>query len=298
MMKREKNLRMQEEERLKQMFAKGKGSSKHADKANNEGKPSKEKIYVDSTMKTYRQGWNHFCSFLKDMGVSTRNLSIVNCYVQPFIEYMIEKGYSAYTIHTWTAAVVKVLGLPLSDYRMPKRQRQDITRSRLPVKSDAHFSPSNHQDLIAFCRAVGPRNDKELAKIKGSDLFEQEDGSFAVFIAQGKGGKKRYAPICGSSAEVAAVVSMMRVAGEDLVFPHIPDAADIHSFRADYACRVYSAHARPINEIPREDRYICRKDMAGVIYDKRAMMVASKALGHSRLDVIALSYLWALDTSM
>lgn len=191
-----------------------------------------------------------------------------------------------------------MLELPLSEYRLPKRRRADVKRSRYPVKSDSHFCTANHRELVTFCRAVGPRNHKELEHIRGSDLIRNEDGSYAVLINKGKGGKMRQAPVIGSQDQIATVISLMHAANDDLVFANIPDAADIHSYRAEYACAVYQKYARPIDELPREDRYVCRGDLLGVVYDKRAMMAVSKALGHSRLDVIAQSYLWALNASM
>lgn len=294
-MLRRKNIRMQMADILRKMFAVGKGTSKHSDKELYSGKPAPDKIYVDTTLRTYRQGCNRFCDYLETITVKTRDLDALQPYVQPFAGWLIAQGYSAYTIHTWVSAVCKVLGLTLSDYTLPRRERRNVKRSRLPVKSDAHFAPYKHQDLIIFCRCVGPRNYKELQHIRGSDLCQLEDGSYAVHIVKGKGGKERYAPVYGSPDEIDLAVSLMRAAGNDPVFPHVHSAADIHSYRAEYACRVYKAHARPIAEIPRKERYICRKDMAGTIYDKQAMLIASVALGHSRLDVIALSYLWALE---
>ena len=41
-------------------------------------------------------------------------------------------------------------------------------------------------------------------------------------------------------------------------------------------------------------RYCCMKDRAGVWYDREAMREASRALGHSRIDVIAGHYLHTL----
>ena len=35
-----------------------------------------------------------------------------------------------------------------------------------------------------------------------------------------------------------------------------------------------------------------RKDRAGETYDKRAMAIVTKNLGHNRIDVIAQSYLY------
>lgn len=294
-MARSKTIRQQGVDQLRQMFARGKGTQKHIDKQQNGGKPDKGKVYVDSTRNTYLQGWHKFCDYLKNSGVSTRDLEAVVPFVQRFVDALVAERYSAYTIHTWASGVVKVLGLPIAELDLPKRRRVDITRSRLPVRSDAHFSPANHQDLVDFCRSVGPRNHKELAYIRGSDLATLEDGSFAVDIHKGKGGKQRLAPIYGPPERVERVVEMMRAAGDELLFPEIPYAADIHSYRAEYACTIYQTHARPLDQIPLKEQYICRKDLAGVVYDKRAMRIASEALGHSRLDVIAQSYLWALN---
>ena len=111
----------------------------------------------------------------------------------------------------------KVLGLSLRDYTLPKRERKSVTRSRLPVKSDALFDPDKHQDLITFCRCVGPRNRKELQHICGSDLCERPDGSFVVHIRKGKGGKVRLSPVYGSPAEVESVHPHVRGANTKIM---------------------------------------------------------------------------------
>ena len=295
-MRREKSIRLQGQDRLRQMFAKGRGTKKYDDMQKNGRKPAADKIYDHVTLQTYLQGWNNFCDYLNAQGINGRDLNILEPYVQPFVDWLVKKKYSASTIHTWLSAVSKVLELSLSNYQCPKRERADIKRSRYPVKSDAHFAAANHQDLIDFCRSVGPRNHKELVFIRGTDLVHMKDGRYAVNIRQGKGGKPRFAPIYGPPERVARVVELMEAAKGNLLFKKIPVAADIHSYRAEYACTIYAAHARPLGEIPREDRYICRKDKAGVVYDRAAMLIASRALGHNRVDVIANSYLWALDS--
>jgi len=71
----------------------------------------------------------------------------------------------------------------------------------------------------------------------------------------------------------------------------MPSRADIHSYRADYCKSVYNLYARPIAEIPKSERYYCRNDLKGVVYDKRAMVVASRTLGHNRISIIASNYL-------
>ena len=54
---------------------------------------------------------------------------------------------------------------------------------------------------------------------------------------------------------------------------------------------VTSRYARPKDEISPAERYVCRRDCAGIVLDKRAMRIASEALGHSRINVIAGHYL-------
>ena len=64
------------------------------------------------------------------------------------------------------------------------------------------------------------------------------------------------------------------------------------TYRAEYALRVYFRFARPINSLKHKEKYFCRSDMKGFVFDRAAMLHASRALGHNRLNVIAKSYLW------
>lgn len=102
------------------------------------------------------------------------------------------------------------------------------------------------------------------------------------------------APLAGTSEEIELVQRMCQEAGDSRVWPHVPSSADIHSYRADYCKRVYLKHARSVDQIPSADKYYCRGDRRGVILDRAAMLVASQALGHNRIDVIASHYLYNL----
>ena len=291
--KQKQSLRQLGNNKLKQMFTRGKGTSKHKDKTKYHGKPDPKKIYTDSTLRVYKRGWNYFCDYLKIQGFHPKTFEEASNYVQSYVKEMESKGFSAYTIHTWVSAVCKVIGVPLTAYELPKRYRRNVKRSRHPAIRDAHFSEYNNLFLVEFCRAVGPRHFKELQKIHGHDLVKTEDG-YGIYIRQGKGGKERVAPIIGSEHVVAWIVEMCEKSGEELLFPHVSTAADIHSLRAEYACRVYQRNARAVEAIPDKDRYYCRGDLYGEVFDKKAMKIASEALGHSRIGVIAQSYLWKL----
>lgn len=86
-------------------------------------------------------------------------------------------------------------------------------------------------------------------------------------------------------------MDLMTQASSTKVFPYVHSKADIHGYRAIYASRLYKNMARPVESLKAPEKYICRKDKAGVVYDKKAMQIVSQALGHNRISVIANSYL-------
>lgn len=130
--------------------------------------------------------------------------------------------------------------------------------------------------------------------------FQEYD--YFVFHRKDKGGKYRFAPIIGDHK--AEIVSRFRdSAPREKVWKAIPSAMDVHNYRAEYATALYKEHAREISQIPydkvnkgsgrhyQSDAYHCRGDMRGVVYDRAAMRIVSKALGHNRESVIASNYL-------
>jgi hypothetical protein len=82
----------------------------------------------------------------------------------------------------------------------------------------------------------------------------------------------------------------MEKAGDKKVWARVPDL-DVHSYRSEYCTEIYNTFARPLNKIPRNERYHCRRDLNGVCYDKRAMLIASQFLGHNRINIMAEHYL-------
>ena len=98
-------------------------------------------------------------------------------------------------------------------------------------------------------------------------------------------------PLCGSTEEIETIKRLAAAVGNNKIFEHISSAMDVHYYRSVYCQRIYDSYARPLEQIPPADRYYCRQDKKGLIYDKKAMLQASKALGHNRISVIAEHYL-------
>ena len=302
------SVQYQGHQRLEDCYAAGKGTSKHIDKHSGNPAAMKDKIYMDNTVNQYHKHWDDYCNSMQRAGYKVnghvpRTLDEAAGYMTQYIaELKARPGsrpgttFSAWSVRAYFSASAKVLGLSASDsdYNLPTRRRADITRSRGAAARDGHFSEARNAELVEFCRATGLRNRKELQQVKGTDLVDLGGGRYGVRV-HGKGGRWRDAPIYGTPEQVGSVVDRMRSSGSGLVWSHVPSAADVHAYRADYACRVYQAHARPLREIPPAERYHCRGDLKGRTYDRKAMAVASQALGHTRLNVIASHYLWRLE---
>lgn len=137
------------------------------------------------------------------------------------------------------------------------------------------------------------------------DALTFADVNDFVYVRNGKGGRTRIAPIVGEHAS-EIIAKFKSVAPTDKVWPTVPVAADVHGYRGDYATAVYKRYARDIDKIPADSTYaginqprqsevyVCRKDRAGVKYDRKAMLLCSKALGHNRISVVADNYLYNL----
>ena len=148
--------------------------------------------------------------------------------------------------------------------------------------------------LVSFCMATGFRKYKELGRIYGTDYHETHAG--AAITVMGKGGLLRDAPVVGDAEATELVARLCREAGDKRVFPALPANLDLHVFRAMYACRIYLLHARDISTLKPEEQYACRSDYRGIILDRAAMEIASRALGHKRIEIVSKSYLWPLET--
>lgn len=281
--------------KLEEMFQAGKGTSRHKDKATGD---TEEKIYSDVTLKMYKKSWADYCKTMKEDGFKVKTLEDAAEYMPRYLEHLKERPgkaigstMSAWSIRAYFAGVGKVLSLSAKDFDLPERRREDITRSRGNKTGDKHFSEAKNAELINFCRCTGLRNHKELQQLRGTDLRDLGDGHYKVIVRCGKGGKYREADVFGSPKEIQMVVDRMNAAGENKVWPHVHGNADVHSFRADYAKRLYHSIARDPKTLPKYERYYCRGDKKGIVYDRKAMRYVSKQLGHERINVIAEHYL-------
>jgi hypothetical protein len=179
----------------------------------------------------------------------------------------------------------KLYGIAPDDenyFKPPKRNREDIKRSRGDRVRDRHFSKTNNDELIKFCRGTGLRR-KELQELRGKDLVSREQieaeisqlesipdeqrapsvtkrlemlqdtrmfqEEWFIHVRNGKGGRERLSPIIGKNAG-QIIERISNTPAEETVWQHIHNSADIHGYRAEYATAIYKAHARKLQDIP------------------------------------------------
>lgn len=263
------------------------GQSKHKDKEVNGGFPAREKIYSSITMDNYIDYCTRFLRWAQEAH-GCRFLDEALQYVGEFLELR-KQTMSAWTVRAEAAGIAKLFQCGMHDFGvdLPVRSRDDITQHR-EDRWAGHFSPEKNKEMIAFAKASGLRR-HELEAVTPDDVWE-EDGQTYVFVKSGKGGKARTVPCLNS--DPLRIAQNATTEGKSLIFDHVHSHAPIHQLRADFARTAYTNIARPLEEIPLKERYICRGSKKGIIYDKIALALVSKALGHERLDVIADNYLY------
>ena len=145
-----------------------------------------------------------------------------------------------------------------------------------------------------------PGEQKRLEILQDAQMFSNVE--WFTHIRNGKGGRERISPIIGPHAD-QIIERIQGTPAEEKVWQHVNVNADIHSYRSEYATAIYKTHARSIEEIPfdkvnrgtgrryQSEVYVCRKDEAGKKLDKNAMLICSKALGHTRIEVVANKYI-------
>jgi len=171
----------------------------------------------------------------------------------------------------------------VSGVQLPKRHDVDITRSHNAAARDLHFQPADWPEFMTFQGAVGLRKG-ELERIRVGDIRYNAAGRLVAVVRNGKGGKAREAPVL-SGCEQAVLDLVTGRKPEEKVLAKVPDA-DVHGMRRDYAQALYRQYAPGWPALPPKEQRLQPTD-----YNRDAVKLVSKALGHNRLDVVLNNYL-------
>lgn len=249
------------------------------------------------TIKTYTKQCCNFTNYCRKMH-RCKTLEDCRQYIPEYME--IRKELSPFTRKLDASALAKLYKASHEELGITdtgKRSRNARTRSRGEAVRDKHISDNGkYADYIKLCKCTGTRKGI-IARIRGEHFLQDPNGNWFLHVpkeAHDKGGRARYIPILPEGYELAKRLSSL---GDVKILPYIvdggklPDNADTHGYRHYYAKELYKMFARPVKDIPKTDRYIARKDLAGRVYDKKALKIVTEALGHSRINEPVQSYL-------
>jgi len=235
------------------------------------------RIHADKTLETYKAAALRYAHWARDTHGICRLADLdaaAERLVALYLEMRRDVGDSAYTLTTTRAALrmfyrpaypqeerearVRALGATVA---LPRRRRAAITRSR---------------------HATGVRR-RELEALVVGDIQADLDGALVVDVRNGKGGKRRQAPVLPALEECVVRVVADRPPDERLV-GRVPARLDIQAYRRLYAQGLYCEGGRRV--LPPGEGRLPR----GVIDRERALYV-SRALGHERIDITVRHYL-------
>lgn len=295
-------------ERIKSYDYRGQSRHKlkqeHREQMEDKGKTVKStrvpgKISGDKTFKNYLDRSINFVRWVKERypeikwleEIEKRHIEIVNAYID-YLE--LDKQLSPFTIHGYISGVSMLLGTSNTDYDLPAKSYQDITKNRIdPDTPKEGFDHAKHQELLKFIKATGLRN-VELRRVRPEQVVKDIYGTVLIKIVanQAKGGRPRIVfPIAEDAEWVYAYARARQAAGKDRLFSkrdgELPKYAPYHPCRAVFAERKY---AEALQSHATGEMYRRRGD--GRTFDKGALQEISSNLGHNRIGICVQNYLW------
>ena len=224
-----------------------------------------------------------------------------------YIEMCKKSGRAEPTIAKWRCALAKIYGVPGSQIHndIPPRLSENIKRYRTYSYEDFLYALeiNENTDIIWIAYMTGCRR-CELKTLTKQCFRHKPDGSIWLHIDgkknDPKGGRTRDVYILPEHYDRLKRI-LAKYKRRELIYPRKKlKGVEFQSIRQMYAGNYYNAIARKY--IPKGERMknpdkgksnsvpaIYRK-RDGRIFDRKAMSIVSRSLGHNRVNVISISY--------
>lgn len=294
------------------------GQSKHMDKTNQSltfGE-STYKIYSYSTYNTYLKECTAYAKWLlEEKGLKkTDDINKTREYVEEYLQSRLDNGVSVYTAKMERSALGMLYGKQIN-FEMPVRDSKNITRSRLSVEGDKHYSTNGkYKDVFDLARATGGRR----CDLTGLTInsFKEKNGHLYVEFNKSKGGRDRITYVREEyRQEVQAIIQKAKDEGKTKLLDKIPQKIDVHGLRREYCQGLYqeikdnrelrddilknypprreykTQKDKDGNSYTQEIQRDFYRDRDGNTYNRDDIYVCSQCLGHNRLDVSITNYL-------
>ena len=224
-----------------------------------------------------------------------------------YIQMCIDEGMSPYTIAQYRCALAKLYNVPgpMIHDNIPPRLSKNITKNRTYTYDDfLHALEINeNNDIIWIGYMTGCRRCEIMTLTKNCFKYKA-DGSIWLHLHgkrnNTKGGKTRDVYILPKHYSRLKGILKKYKKHEPLYPKKHPKGVAWHCLRQMYAADYYNSIARKY--ISKDERMInpdrnkhnvvpaVYKKRDGRKYDRRAMYIVSKSLGHNRVNVIAINY--------
>ena len=175
--------------------------------------------------------------------------------IQDYEKYLLEKGYTPATIHSYLAPICKAAGINMKDIEKPPRKSGTIVRGRggeMGKRGRKEADNPRSERIVKAGPAIGIRK-AEYRRLNGSDLITGDDGYFYIHVVKGKGGKEHLQRILPCDAET--VFELFKDVGPDeYVFSkaevNYMKKINMHFYRAEHAKKAYKYYADRLENEP------------------------------------------------
>ena len=267
---------------------------------------SRRNFYSKKTYQQYINTAVRFCKwsnsqFGKRIPVDS---DLMRSYIEPYLNFRKEENVSAWTLQTERTIISKIFMVDLDYIQMPKR--------RVSVKGrgiDRHWNPLNHQAQVRFYQSIGVRKneyrflqeseinalEKKWCHTLPRDLHgrvsnlqpiwnEEHTAIIKIVTLKAKHGKTNTSLILEEDQKLVTEAFTCnkndRRTYEDYYYPS--DHCNVHAQRRIYAQKLYMHFRRDLSKLPEKELYRCRNALKGCVYDKKALDITSRNIGHGK----------------
>lgn len=277
---RKKNVREQMKTQIYKRYIAGKGMKRHELKK--EGKEQKV-ITSNQSFRRYKANINRFGAFCQLHGI--KKWQDGEKLVKEYLEGLEQSGLRPTTIKNYAAAIGKLYQCDYNafGYNFQSCNRADVVNNRGAKESHKNIDPSKYADATYFLDNSGLRRHEVKA---GNVEFVKQKGKLIVKVQAGKGGKFRKAEWVGSEEGWLKCKEDFEISPIGLSPYKMPSNYYTHRHRQTYAKALYKKYARPIETLLEVEKYRCRGELKGIVYDRDALLIVQKNLGHNDLHCI------------
>ena len=211
-------------------------------------------IESSQTKKNYKRWSTYFADFCKTEGITTCTFKQnPEGIVKEYSDFLLQKGCSPHTIHSYIAPVCKSVGLNMKEIDKPRRTARTIVRGRdldRNVRGKLEEEDAKFKNSVDFQKIVGVRR-AELSKFAKKDLlYDKEVGMYCLHLYRGKGGKEQYQYILPKyNQDILRMFKAIdgadgKFVRKDELGPHI----NYHKMRADVAKEAYEYYKSELSD--------------------------------------------------